>query len=243
MSRPRRCSSSTQMSNGQPERDGLRPLRRRPIAVVARQRELTARWGTPPRPSVAVDCRGAILSPPPGGRHGSPLQHVPSIDDATDRSTGTSLPSPGKRRGSGARVPLGHRKLTRLTVVRGAHGASSHTARAAGGGPRTSTGVHCCSSTPDMVVSESLDDRERHGLATAEAPRRGRLTGPRARTGGERRLRRGTFPVHSGLESRPSRWRCSPVARAGCSRTGCVVDPCQLTRPRRRHELPAPTAG
>ncbi len=31
-----------------------------------------------------------------------------------------------------------------------------HTARAAGGGPRTSAGVHCCRSTSGMAVRESL---------------------------------------------------------------------------------------
>ncbi|WP_448612490.1 hypothetical protein [Geodermatophilus sp. URMC 60] len=34
-----------------------------------------------------------------------------------------------------------------------------------------------------------------------------------------------------------------PVAQAGRPRTGCVVDPRPMTRPRRRHEPPAPTAG
>src|SRR3712207_869319 len=40
----------------------------------------------------------------------------------------------------------------------GAEGTRSpdpHTARAAGGGPWTSVGVHCCRSTPGVVVKES----------------------------------------------------------------------------------------
>lgn len=76
-----------------------------------------------------------------------PLQRVPCID-ATDRSAGASPSTSGKGRGS-----------------------SSHTARAAGGGPQEFTAVYFCRSDASVGNSGTPRNGPEHvRLATIVAP-------------------------------------------------------------------------
>ena len=113
----RRRSSSTETSNGQPERQRLTTDPAQPTAVVATSGHRRLVWVRRRVLSRRRLPRGGPVTSPPEVAMTRPCRAFRASMQLTGR-LGHPLPAPGNGAGVGPEFPAGHRKLTNLTVMR-----------------------------------------------------------------------------------------------------------------------------